>query len=201
MEDAGGKVDRRVIRTKKRILEALIALLEIKSIEEIQVREIMALAEVSRGTFYVHYDDKYDLLEQSINTIIRELQEKGHPIISTNKTAESEEAIKELVIEAFTEIFKYVKVNNRFIRLLFSENSSYSFHVRFNEVLKERLLEQLTGRETIIPSNYWMTAVSFAYQGLIHAWISSGMKESPRKMGEYGYNLIFHSMAEITRGK
>lgn len=55
--------DKRVLATKKNLLHALITLLEEKSIEEVTVRELTKRAKVNRGTFYLHYEDKHDLLE------------------------------------------------------------------------------------------------------------------------------------------
>ena len=56
--------DRRVRRTRVRLRQALTQLLEEKELREITVRELTALAKVSRGTFYFHYTDIYDLLAQ-----------------------------------------------------------------------------------------------------------------------------------------
>ena len=68
--------DKRVIATKKNLLHALITLLEEKSIEEVTVRELTGRAKVNRGTFYLHYVDKHDLLEKNIDALILELQDK-----------------------------------------------------------------------------------------------------------------------------
>ena len=62
--NAKGDANRSVRMTKRRLCDALIALLAQKPVREITVRELTALAKVSRGTFYFHYTDIYDLLAQ-----------------------------------------------------------------------------------------------------------------------------------------
>ena len=62
--NAKGDANRSVRMTKRRLSDALIALLAQKPVREITVRELTALAKVSRGTFYFHYTDIYDLLAQ-----------------------------------------------------------------------------------------------------------------------------------------
>lgn len=82
----GKQTDRRIIRTKKEIFNALTLLLEQKTIDEITVKEITDLAGVNRGTFYLHYVDKYDLMEKSVNQLILEMREIGTEIISLTVT-------------------------------------------------------------------------------------------------------------------
>jgi len=56
--------DRRVKYTHMMLKQALITLLEQKPITKITTTEICMLADVNRGTFYTHYTDQYDLLQQ-----------------------------------------------------------------------------------------------------------------------------------------
>ena len=59
-----GTVDRRVRKTKKQLRQGLTQLLQTKNINEISVRELSDLVDINRGTFYLHYRDIYDLLDQ-----------------------------------------------------------------------------------------------------------------------------------------
>ena len=51
--------DRRVRKTKRAMTEALASLLEKKPLNEISVREISEIADINRGTFYLHYQFLY----------------------------------------------------------------------------------------------------------------------------------------------
>ena len=53
-------VDRRVRKTKRQLRLALMKLMADKSIKDISVRELAAIADINRGTFYIHYKDVYD---------------------------------------------------------------------------------------------------------------------------------------------
>ena len=65
---------RRVRRTKRQLREALTTLLLKKKFSEITVRELSELADVNRGTFYTHYRDTEDLLEQLESGFLNELR-------------------------------------------------------------------------------------------------------------------------------
>ena len=62
--NAKGDANRSVRMTKQRLYQALITLLQQKSLREITVRELTELAGISRGTFYFHYTDIYALMDQ-----------------------------------------------------------------------------------------------------------------------------------------
>src|SRR5579883_501383 len=70
---SGEQKDLRVRRTHKLLWEALMAELAYRPFEEITVREICERAMVHRSTFYMHYEDKYALLEQGIRRMYDEL--------------------------------------------------------------------------------------------------------------------------------
>ena len=54
--------DLRIRRTRERLGAALIALIEEKTVDNVSVREVLDRAQVGRSTFYLHYQDKNDLL-------------------------------------------------------------------------------------------------------------------------------------------
>jgi len=58
--------DRRVEHTRSLLHRALASLVHEKPYDEIVVRDIVARADVGRTTFYAHYRDKDELLEQGI---------------------------------------------------------------------------------------------------------------------------------------
>ena len=55
------KTDRRVVRTRNALGDALVALMQEKPFKEITVQHVTDCAEVGRSTFYAHYRDKDDL--------------------------------------------------------------------------------------------------------------------------------------------
>ena len=68
-------MDRRVRKTREAILEAFIGLMAEKNFEHITMNEIADRADVNRGTVYLHYTDKFDLLDQCIETYFVQLLE------------------------------------------------------------------------------------------------------------------------------
>lgn len=65
--------DRRVRKTKQAIKNAFIQLLNKKDLEKITIQDITELADINRGTFYLHYEDKYILLSDIEDEYISDL--------------------------------------------------------------------------------------------------------------------------------
>ena len=64
------KSESKYFNTSVKFDKALLALLEKKPFEYITVSEICQKAEVNRSTFYLHYDNTYDLLKETIQYVL-----------------------------------------------------------------------------------------------------------------------------------
>ena len=64
------KTDRRVKRTKTRLKEVLVELLQIKELQKIRVNELCERADINRSTFYLHYNNVFDLWKNIEDDII-----------------------------------------------------------------------------------------------------------------------------------
>lgn len=63
IEEQNETVDRRVKRSRRLLRQALMDLMGEKRFTAITIQDITDRAEVNRGTFYTHFQDKYALLE------------------------------------------------------------------------------------------------------------------------------------------
>lgn len=62
-------IDRRVVRTRTALFDALVRLIRSKDYELITVEDILAEADVGRATFYAHFSSKDDLLRRSLDRL------------------------------------------------------------------------------------------------------------------------------------
>lgn len=69
------KVDRRITKSQAAIKNAVTELMSEKSFDDITIQEIADKADVNRGTIYLHYTDKYNLLDKMIEEHIDNLRE------------------------------------------------------------------------------------------------------------------------------
>lgn len=69
------KTDRRVLKSRQAIQTTFLQMLAKDGFDEITVRNITEKANIGRKTFYLHYMDKYDLLDRIVDDHIAQLRE------------------------------------------------------------------------------------------------------------------------------
>lgn len=75
------KADRRVLRTRKLLREALMSLIRERGFAALSVQDILDRADVGRATFYAHFDNKEDLLFSGLDELrasLQDLQRQAH---------------------------------------------------------------------------------------------------------------------------
>ncbi len=182
-------VDRRIRKTKQQLRQSLTALLKEKPIQDITVRELADLADINRGTFYLHYRDVYDLLNQIEEELLGELEsvlEKYQPgnIIPN-------------ISKIFTEVYELVQRNSEIVGILMGDNGEWNFINRLNQILREKCLRdwvehfRAESHETF--DTYYVFIIS-GCMGLVQYWLANGMKETPQELAELTEQIIMNGM-------
>lgn len=177
--------DARVRYTKMMIQTNFVVLLKKKPLNKITVKEICALAEINRATFYKYYADAYDLMEQMEDAILAELR------------AVMQNSVKEDVSKTLVHILEKMKDDGALYVALFSDNGDTRFpmkifkmcYAEFEETIRERY-QQLT--ETQRAWIYVYTAQGSS--GILNYWISDGMTESPGEVASFIEQLISNTL-------
>lgn len=65
--------DPRVQRTKQQLRRALVELLKTATTKEISIQAITKQAQITRGTFYLHYEDKTDFIQKAVQDLTQDL--------------------------------------------------------------------------------------------------------------------------------
>ena len=156
------KTDSRRVRMTKRIIkEALLDLMESKSINRISIKEICELADVNRSTFYAHYDNQFQLLEEIEEDIVSEI-----PRINLYHD--------EPVLEALRSCFKYVEQNKKECAVLFRNSNSKSFETKILDKIFGKTEEKpqwITGLDIHKPVHVQMLMSAFGGLALAERWI------------------------------
>ena len=76
------KLDRRIVRTRKALGDALVELALEQELDSIKIRDITERANVGYATFYRHYKSKNDLLTSHLHEVLKEFGRE----VDLNKT-------------------------------------------------------------------------------------------------------------------
>ena len=112
------KIDRRAMKTRKAIFEALAELLCEKELRQITVQEISDKSDVHRVTIYKHFMDIYDIYEQLEKLILSEI---GLLITEYGEKA---------TFEFYPVFFKYITDNPKIFKMIFSPNNTSTLYMK-----------------------------------------------------------------------
>ena len=121
-------------RTKKWIRKAFIELIaEKKSISKITVNELAARADVTKTTFYYHYDDIYAVAEEFENELIVELDDTIEKISRDNPTDYS---------EYIKTILRFIKENEDSYRLAVNASDLTIFANKLKNIFSKKMVTE-----------------------------------------------------------
>jgi len=188
----GDFVDRRSGKTKKLLEDALIKLMIEKGFDKISVKDLTEEADINRGTFYLHYKDKYDLLEQRENEILTAINENVENIAKKYPNNFILPTDKDTFLPIFTFIYSYIYENADFMKVILGPNGDLSFQMKIKNFIENWLLKNIAINQEVdnIPIKYITTIASSAQLGVIQKWLKSGMKETPQELASIVSDMV-----------
>lgn len=177
------ETDRRKRKTKALLGKTLIQLLMQKDLKDITVRELTEVADVNRGTFYLHYTDIYDLFDQ----FERELLEEFAVVIGKHKQQEDVFAYPVMV-----DTFKFIAANaDLFIAILRTrETSFFSKIVETNKPQNKKEWKKLIGDTPEECHEYYYAFITSGLYAMLIRWFSQGMRDTPEFMAKLAVKMI-----------
>ena len=177
--------NRRVKMTKRMMKEALIDLLDKKSLEKITVTEICKNADVNRSTFYAYYED--------IGTLMLEIEDEVLEHVTIYADNFNDYSDKRM-LEVFEEFFNYVRNNAKLFRVLMVQHDNSSFNRRMLDTIMEKYKMSLEYNDEL-PAKYTYVYSVSGVIGIMGEWIDSGFAISSKKLAK----IVLQMCVKATR--
>lgn len=163
------KHDRRILKTKKAIYEALVELMQKKKLNSITVTELAAAANINRKTFYTYYSTVNDVLDEVINELISSLKDLMYAM------SEDYNMLSPQTLFAF---LNTIMSDVDIVRALFTSDNGNMLFNKLQKALQETLLKELIDSDIKmnIPPEQYPLISSFVAGGLIYVyyeWITN----------------------------
>ena len=133
------KNESKYFHTAKKMNDALIALLETKEYEYITIKEICHIANVNRSTFYLHYSNMNDLLEETIESL--NLSFNSHFKSKENEsTIISKENIEDLLLindDHLIPYLNFIKENKNIYKVLKTHPQLFNANKTYDQMFKK----------------------------------------------------------------
>ncbi len=172
--------DRRSKLSKQMMKDALTELMKTKSIHEISVKRLCETADVNRSTFYRYYSSPYDLYDEIIEDVSRDL------ISLTEATPPGPHRLRAVL----TQVLTYVERQRPLMLVLLSSNGDLNIGER---------MSNFVSRFTpgYVDTEFARYCTQFITAGLISItwlWLNQEDRKSPREMAAMLSVMLLHGV-------
>ncbi|MEB8127153.1 TetR/AcrR family transcriptional regulator [Staphylococcus succinus] len=186
--------DRRVRKTKAAIKHAFINLLKIKALDNITIQDITSQADINRGTFYLHYEDKYILLSNMEDeyTLALSSAVDFDKVIMQNDDLEA--FAKHFTEDILKKVVTYLYDHIDFYKVIFSLERKSQIENKISDIMLNNMKKHVSKNNTIadIPLDYFHSYTAGAMISLIKHWVQDEQRMDPDTLVEHIFKIIFN---------
>ena len=187
-------VDRRANRTRGYLRAAMLELLRTRPLEQITVKELAERAEVSKNSFYNHYEDLEAL---ALDCYMHGLVYFGSKRKRRGDYANRQEAVCELLGQRVQSL-EFLRANPNLARAILANTGVSPYYSQAEELEEELTVDHLTfeygpegtgGKYGYISYRDCAHFISAGWYAVVRRWFFDGMKEDPEVVAKRGVHL------------
>lgn len=177
-------MDRRQRKTRNAIFQAFTGLLEQKTYSTLTVQEIIDEADISRSTFYAHFETKDELLKAMCTDIFDHVF--SHEIMSEEHHDFSD---KDSFQDHITHILCHLQEKQQSIKGIFSGECGEIFMRYLKEYMYQVFGRQLTDSGDI-PREYRLNHAVSSFAETVHWWLKEHGDYTPEEIGGFFFKSV-----------
>lgn len=183
------KTDARIINSKKYLKEALLSLLSEMKISEIKVVSLCKRAEINRATFYSHYNNVYELFDETINDFMNDICKV---VSKLNENIPKEE--KKLM---YRNLIKYIDKNSELFIMYFENSKNIELSSEQSYELQQKIHQKIKSNNEML-SKYIVNYYIYSGGAILYTWLKNGKKESYEEIGKILFAFINKGASFLT---
>ena len=124
--------ERRRLQTRKLLLQTTLQLVLAKGYDAISIQNITDQADLGRGTFYIHFKDKEDVVWTMVQDVFKELEQKAHQQLDRH--------MPQVEYYGLLNIFQHADQNRDLYRLMFGGQGVAMLTIRVQDFMAKSFL-------------------------------------------------------------
>ena len=181
--------ERRRQQTRKLLIETTVQLVLEKGYETITIQDITDRADLGRGTFYIHFKDKEDVLWTAIQDLIREMEAEAHRQFEGKLP-------KQVEYYGLLNIFRHAEKNRDLYRVVLGGQGSAVLTERVQDLMADVIRRDVENPELRDPNvETPVEVVAQMMTGLMSRllgwWLKKGNMYSAEQMAAMTYKVLY----------
>ncbi|HEX2996720.1 MAG TPA: TetR/AcrR family transcriptional regulator [Anaerolineales bacterium] len=181
--------ERRRQQTRKLLIETTVQLVLEKGYEAITIQDITDRADLGRGTFYIHFKDKEDVLWTAIQDLIREMESEAHRQFEGKLP-------KQVEYYGLLNMFRHAEKNRDLYRVVLGGQGSAVLTERVQDLLADVIRRDVENPElrdpnAEPPAEVIAQMMTGLMSRLIGWWLKKGNMYSAEQMAAMTYKVLY----------
>ncbi len=183
---------RRRLQTRQRLIDTTLQLILDKGYEAITIQDITDQADLGRGTFYIHFKDKEEVVWSAFQDMYQQLEQEAHQKL--------DRSIPQVEYYGLLNIFRHVQKNSDLYRVMLGRKGSAMLTARAQDFLARAFLTDI--RSAVdqpepnfnIPEEIEAQILTGVISRLIFWWLEASNSYSPEQMAAMIYKVIYKKL-------
>ena len=180
---------RRRLHTRKLLTQATLQLILEKGYAAISIQDITERADLGRGTFYLHFKDKEDVIWTMFQDSLQELEREAHKQIDRN--------MLQVEFYGFLNIFRHAEQNGDLYRVMFGRQGSAVLTARVQDLLAKTFLYDIRNAPEPpdinfnLPEEFEAQMLTGIISRLLFWWLETPTGYSAGEMAAMTYKALY----------
>jgi AcrR family transcriptional regulator len=187
--------ERRRLQTRKLLIQTTLQLVLEKGYETISVQDITDRADLGRGTFYIHFKDKEEVVWTAFQDRFLELEQEAHGQLDRD--------MPQVEFYGLLNIFRHVDKNRDLYRVMFGRQGSARLTARAQDYLTKvflydiRQATQHPQPNFNLPEEFEAQLLTGMITRLLFWWLETPTDYTPEQMAAMTYEALYRKQPPV----
>lgn len=180
--------------TKNSLINAFFTLLQTRNIENIRIRDITDLAGVTRGAFYIHYENIYSMLEEAEQLIITELVKINRDYVRSSVVREMLNKPNPHMVDSFRLIRRTALIH----KALWGHYGSPHFQEKTHKLMREYLFGKIIFDSKANRDHDYIAAfIVGGFSSMLRYWLKDDLAMSEEEFALLNSKLMYRAFYDL----
>lgn len=175
-------MDKRQIKTRRAIYQAMVELMKREPYEKIFVKDIIDAAEIGRSTFYAHFETKDDLARSMCFGLFDHVFAEHVNVCQTHDYSAKPPTLEYKIAH----IFYHLRDKRQYYIGIINHEEGRLFIKFFSDYIEQNLDMIIKSESKMtIPLDFFKNHLSYTLIGAMQWWLKGKMQTTPEDVAEY----------------
>jgi len=181
--------ERRRLQTHKLLMQTTLQLVIKKGYDAISIQDITEQADLGRGTFYLHFKDKEEVVWTAFRDLFQELEQEAHKQLDRH--------MPQVEYYGLLNIFRHAEKNRDLYRVMFGGQGSALLTARAQDFLAQVFLYDIRNAPETpdvnlnLPEEIEAQMLTGVITRLLFWWLETPKNYTPEQMAAMTYKVLY----------